>query len=431
MGLQVINVVLRNSFKTYGNPDPQFEYDVYGMDPGDTVTGFPEREPGENAGEYQFGLGTLSAPPKYKITFVPSSFTIYQRPLTITIESKTKEYGEPDPELTYVFEGMTAEDMGNLECELQRQEGEDAGIYAISWKFFTGINTDNYIIFQSQGIFTIEKKDLIVYAHPQEKTYGDSDPVLSYSTKGLVGDDEVSGALAREEGETVGEYDISLGNLTAGDNYNVLFTGAKFNILRREITIEGVSAVDRQYDGTVIVELTGVISGIIEGDDVSLVLTGYINSPNARPEPYNVTTAISLEGADSGNYVFTQDLTGITVTITPQQVVVYWPTETFIYNGSVQYLSVYYYDIHGNIQYPYVEVNGVFKNAGTYTATAVVTTEGPNYQFVGYTKELTIEPLQIEFTYFSIDISRYYNGSDIAQVYYMTNIPYGEDWCLR
>src|SRR5690606_41009345 len=73
----------------------------------------------------------------------------------------------------------------------------------------------NYDITFVNGILEITPKAITVTANVHERVYGSSDPALTWQIAPgeLVGDDELSGALVREEGETVGEYAILQGTL--------------------------------------------------------------------------------------------------------------------------------------------------------------------------------------------------------------------------
>ncbi|MDR3012277.1 MAG: YDG domain-containing protein [Chitinispirillales bacterium] len=79
------------------------------------------------------------------------------------------------------------------------------------------------------------------------------------------------------------------------------------NINPRVITITGVSAVDRNADGTTSVGLTGgTLVGVISGDLVGFVLgNGTMASPDAGTDK-PVTTNIVLIGSDAPNYQLAQ-----------------------------------------------------------------------------------------------------------------------------
>src|SRR5690606_28154295 len=74
----------------------------------------------------------------------------------------------------------------------------------------------------------------------QDKIFGDDDPQLTFSADNFGFDDDLdvfSGNLIREAGENVGVYPISQGDLNAGINYDLTFTGADFTIKPRQIII--------------------------------------------------------------------------------------------------------------------------------------------------------------------------------------------------
>ncbi len=78
----------------------------------------------------------------------------------------------------------------------------------------------------------------------------------------------------------------------------------------KELTLTGLSALDRAYDGTVEVSLSGgALQGILAGDEVRAVIpaTGQIPSPNASESLYTVQLpTLTLTGADASNYILKQ-----------------------------------------------------------------------------------------------------------------------------
>jgi len=77
---------------------------------------------------------------------------------------------------------------------------------------------------------------LTVTANASSKIVGSADPVLTFSTSGLVGGDTetiaLTGALSRQSGEAVGNYGILQGTLLAvNGNYEITFVSANFVIL--------------------------------------------------------------------------------------------------------------------------------------------------------------------------------------------------------
>ena len=101
---------------------------------------------------------------------------------------------------------------------------------------FTPTDTANYSSVSLNLTVTVGKATVSVTAEAKSKTYGESDPALTYTATGLIGSDTLSGALSREPGEDAGVYAITQGTLTAGNNYIVSFTGANLTVNKASIT---------------------------------------------------------------------------------------------------------------------------------------------------------------------------------------------------
>lgn len=98
-----------------------------------------------------------------------------------------------------------------------------------------GAKKSNYVLTNVDEVkAVIKKKEIDVTANAQEKFYGEKDPDFTYDEGALVEGDSFSGELARVSGEDVGDYDINQGSLTAGDNYNITYKGAKLTIKRKD-----------------------------------------------------------------------------------------------------------------------------------------------------------------------------------------------------
>ncbi|NBR71888.1 MAG: fibro-slime domain-containing protein, partial [Proteobacteria bacterium] len=116
----------------------------------------------------------------------------------------------------------------------------------------TGADKDAYLLEQPSGLTAdISALAVAVSARAGSKVAGSGEPEFAYDVApALLGGDTFSGQLQREAGEEPGEYDILLGNLSAGANYTVTYTGAKFTILPRTLlNISGASVTGKTYDG--------------------------------------------------------------------------------------------------------------------------------------------------------------------------------------
>lgn len=148
-------------------------------------------------------------------------FEITPAPLTVTAEAKSKTYGDADPELTYKVDGLKPRD--NITGSLTREIGENVGSYDITQGTLAASN--NYKLKFVPAKLTITKAALTVTPDAKSKTYGETDPELTYTVSGLKNSDKaetvLTGALSRASGENVGEYAITAGTLAASNNYTL------------------------------------------------------------------------------------------------------------------------------------------------------------------------------------------------------------------
>src|SRR5439155_3804951 len=203
-------------------------------------------DPGENVGLYNITQGTLSlgtAAGNYDLTFTTGvEFEITKRAITVTADAKMKTYGDANPTLTYEITSGSLFGSDSLSGALTRDPGENVGLYDITQG--TLVLSANYDLTYVAAKLEINKRAITVTPDSgQLKTYGNSDPALTYKvTSGaLAFSDAFTGALARDAGENVGLYNITEGTLslgTAAGNYNLTFTtGVEFEIKKRPVTV--------------------------------------------------------------------------------------------------------------------------------------------------------------------------------------------------
>ncbi|MBB5189579.1 filamentous hemagglutinin family protein [Silvimonas terrae] len=128
---------------------------------------------------------------------------------------------------------------------------------------------------------TITAATLTLTANNQSKTYGTSDPMLSYNVAGLQGNDTVSslqlsGNLGRQAGEGVGSYAISHGSLLSSDTDYVMTintTGAHETITQANLTVtvspESTSKIYGSNDQVLQYTTAGVINTTVQSYDAN------------------------------------------------------------------------------------------------------------------------------------------------------------------
>ena len=166
-------------------------------------------------------------------------------------------------------------------------------------------------------------RPLAVTAEVKTKTYDSVDPVLTYSTVGLVAGDSVSGSLTRVAGEDVGSYVIGEGSIRAGDNYAIAFTGSNLTITAKTLTITA-AAQTKVYD-SVDPALTYTQSGLKSGDTITGALSRVVGE--------NVGTfAIGLGDVTAGgNYAI--NFVPANLTITAKTLTITAAAQTKVYDS--------------------------------------------------------------------------------------------------
>ncbi|MFT3704853.1 MAG: YDG domain-containing protein [Agriterribacter sp.] len=258
---------------------------------------------------------------------VTSSGSIAKKSLTVTINGNTAITKEYDGTTTasvvadnYSVEGIIGEDLVVLNNPTTAEydtkhggnnkkvtvtglviSGEDAGDYALESTIATG------------EVGTITKKAIAVSAEAQTKVYGVADPVLSYTTEGKLEGDELPGTLGRAEGKHVGEYEINIGTLSGGDDYEIEdFNSATLVITPAPLTIKADSKTKKQ--GAANPEFTFTYDGLAEGDVAANLDTLPVATSNATTGSPIGVYDIKANGAASHDYTISYENGSLTVT---------------------------------------------------------------------------------------------------------------------
>ncbi len=375
--------------KVYGNADPTLTY-TGTLVSGDSFSGALSRVAGENVGSYAITQGTLTAGANYTITFVPANFAITARPLTVTANAQTKQYGDVDPALTYTFTG-TLVTGDSFTGALARVAGENVGAYAINQGTLTA--GANYTITYVGANLTITSRALAVTATAATKVYGDADPVFAYTYTGtLLTGDSFSGALARAAGEAIGTYAINQGTLTAGPNYTITFTGANLTITARPLTVTATAATKVYGDADPVLAYT--FTGTLATGDS---FTGAL----ARAAGEAVGTYAINQGTLTAGPNYTITFTGANLTITARPLTVTATAATKVYGDAD---PVFAYTYTGTLvtgdAFTGALARAAGTNVGTYAINSGTLTAGTNYPitFVAANLPITARPLTVTAT---------------------------------
>jgi hypothetical protein len=273
---RVITYQINNISVTYGtNYINRLQYTLVSgsLASGDTINEFEiNHEPLTNLQVDTYDLVSTMTNPNYNVTVKKGKLTVTQKDLKITpIANQSKTYGEDDPLFDYDVSGLISGDSINI--ELSRKIGEDVGNYQYVLNADGSNPNYRYILDVTVGqndVFTVKSKVLKITPEHLSKNYTEIDPILSFTTDGLVNESDLekkTGALYRAQGEAVGTYQIYSNNLTI-PNYQLVLTHDKFVINPKPITIN--YNLESEYTYGDVVNLFNATAELRAGDSITL-----------------------------------------------------------------------------------------------------------------------------------------------------------------
>ena len=357
-----------------------------------------------------------------------ATITVAQKEVTISgITANNKEY-DGNTNATVNASGATitgkvdGDDLTVSVAAGSTFDSADAGSRTVTLGTLTldGTSAGNYTLAtsgnQATATANITVRDLTVKPNSgQRKSYGTTpDPVLAYTSTGTVTGETAAfdGALSREAGEDVGQYDITKGSLELKDsgtfkatNYNLVLDTA---VVTFEITkgTYGGSAPTKTVN--ILKNYAGVQTGTLTAADFFTTAPAEAKITNAVPNAAS-SNMMSIAGADSsGNFTYdsktnitaasdeswtvtisSKNYTDITGTLTFKLVdktdvsaQITFPNGTLTYNGAGQKYekATISTTAAGTPAWTYTYApadatasldGGLPKTAGTYTVTAV------------------------------------------------------------
>lgn len=199
---------------------------------------------------------------------------------------------------------------------------------------FTSTDT-NYVTTAQTGIITVSMVDIafeigeggitVDNAPVYGATWGDIVKADGSRITAKVGEDTVTGTY------TVKDASVRPGAGSA--SWEVLFTGTlgdktytdvtvqtgTVTVKQKELTITGLSAADKPYDGNTTATVSGiaVLNGVLAGDTVTVTTgTAAFDSKNAGAQTVTFS-GYGIEGASASNYVLSAQPASVTATISP------------------------------------------------------------------------------------------------------------------
>jgi gliding motility-associated-like protein len=274
----------------------------------------------------QAGNGNYSAAAQ-----VTQSFTVAKASLTVTANSKTKTYAQPNPVLDYSITGLVNGDnssvvTGNADITTTADVNSIPASYPITVTAGT-LSAANYVFtFVNSTLTVTAGTQTITFAALANKTYGDAPFALNASSDAglpityivVSGPATISGNTVTITGTgnvTITANQAGNGNYSAAAQVTQTFTVAKASLT---VTANSKSKVYLQPNPVLDYTITGLVNG-----DNSSVVSGTANisttaDNSSTPGSYPITVTTGTLNAANYNFSFVNST--LTVTLATQTI---------------------------------------------------------------------------------------------------------------
>ena len=209
-----LTIVAHDQSKVYGQSNPSFDGQVTGVLNGDDVTANLTTAASQYSdvvdGGYPITFSGLTGAKAadYSTTVTGSSvsdgvLTVTPAPLTITLDSQSRLYGQANPTLTGTVAGVLNGDDVTVVYDTSATQYSDvqAGGYAITATHSIGAKAEDYSPLVpggslTDGTLTVVPAPLAVVVNNKTKVYGQASPTLTGTVTGILNGDNVTAQYA-------------------------------------------------------------------------------------------------------------------------------------------------------------------------------------------------------------------------------------------
>ena len=329
-------VAVNNISRLYGAPNPTLTGTLTGVVSGDTVlvaysstatTTSPVGNYPITATLSTAGATSLS---NYSVTNTPGTLTVTQVPITVTVLSQSRQYGQSNPTFNSttlgVLNGNTVSggtvntDVLTIAYSSLATTTSPAGTYPIN-ATVTGTNVGDYAITVVSGMLTVTQATLTITVGNATRTYGAANPAFGSTVSGALNGDTFINTYSTTAtvASSVGSYPINdtLGGPAAA-NYTIQVTPGTLTITQTSVTVTvAANNATRNYGASDPV-FTSTVSGALNGDTFTITYAT-TDTPVSPVGTYTIVPTVS--GAAAANYSTITTSNG-TLTITPAILIV-------------------------------------------------------------------------------------------------------------
>ncbi len=303
----------------------------------------------------------------------------------------------------------------------------------------TGTDAGNYALANTTAIATanITPRPLTVTATGVNKTYdGTTAATATLADNRLAGDvltDSHTGASFGDKnvanGKAVNVTGIGITGTDAG-NYALASTTATTtaNITPKTLTVNGVTANDKTYDGTLAAEINvaaAALVGAAAGDDIGLskvLATGMFDSKNAGTAKPVAVSGLTLTGLDAGNYTINATA-ATTANVTPRPLTVAATGVNKAYDGTAAAAATLSDNrLAGDVltdsytSASFADKNVANSKAVSVSGIGITGSDAGNYALAGTTANTTANITPRPLTVTATGVAKEYDGTATAAV---------------
>ena len=257
----------------------------------------------------------------YSIIYVNGTLEVTGKSLTITAGSDTKVYdgtalsnnsftntglanGDRIESVTVTGSQTVAGESANVPSEavIKNENGDDV--------------TASYDITYANGTLEVTNKAVTITADDAAKVY-DGTPLTkeSYTNSNLAAGDTIESVIITGSQTNAGESanipsEAVIKNAANEDvtaSYDITYENGTLEVTKKPVTIDGITAKEKTYDGTTDAELDysdidWSACGMVDGDELNVTATGTFDNSNAGTDKDVTITDIILGGESIDNY---------------------------------------------------------------------------------------------------------------------------------
>jgi filamentous hemagglutinin family protein len=281
-----------------------------------------------NVGNYAITASGANAD-NYSITYSQGTLTVTPAPLTVSIDTATRRYGDADPAFTYQVAGLKNSDSAAAVVNvgaISSTASADSGIGSYGLLAYPSVLSPNYsVAARVNGTFTITPRPLIITADNATRVYGDPNPAFTATFAGLASFDTPAtlGALSFSTQATqssgVGDWGITFATVV-NPNYAITSKFGTLTITPAPLTFEALTDLSRVYGRANPAMPLPVVAGLKNSDtpaSLGLAFDAPALNADAGTYTYRLTTTNPNYEPASGTGLFRITPAPLTVAITP------------------------------------------------------------------------------------------------------------------